>query len=142
DSKENFSLQRLANGTIINFGPWHAQDSWSKFTPRATVRYEIAPRTNVYASWSKGYRSGTFNPNPPNTAVDVWTAVRPETITAYEVGFKTARRSLRFDIAGFYYIYKDLHVSTTSVSTACNNLPPGTPCNQLVGVFRNAKKAE
>src|SRR5207244_1188435 len=34
DSKENFSLQRLANGTIINFGPWHAQDSWSKFTPR------------------------------------------------------------------------------------------------------------
>lgn len=143
DSKENFAVNRLPDGTIINFGPWQAEDSWSKFTPRATIRYELAPRTNIYASWSKGFRGGTFPSDPPNTATDVWTSIEPETITAYEVGFKTARANLQFDAAAFYYDYRNLHVATNVLSSACQNLPAGSPpCNLIVTVFQNAPKAE
>ncbi|MET0587539.1 MAG: TonB-dependent receptor, partial [Novosphingobium sp.] len=39
--------------------------SYSKFTPRASIRYEIAPRTNVYASYSKGFRGGEWNSTVP-----------------------------------------------------------------------------
>src|SRR5205807_1138822 len=107
------------------------------FTPRATVRYEIEPRTNVYAAYSRGFRPGTYNGSAP---VDprLIAPTRPETITAYEVGFKTARSRLRFDVAAFYYDYKDLNVSVTAPTPLCPT--PGN-CG-VVTIFGNAKKAE
>ena len=48
----NFGLCRAPNAKSAKF---------SKFTPRASVRYELAPRTNVYLSYSKGFRSGAYN---------------------------------------------------------------------------------
>lgn len=119
-------------------------DGWNKFTPRAAIRYEIAPRTNVYASWSKGYRSGAFNFNPPAVASE-WRAVSPETITAYEIGFKTAQDIFHFDVAGFYYDYGNLHVATLLRSPQCGAVPvPPAPdtCNQFLNVYLNAPKAE
>lgn len=94
---------------------------FSKFTPRASVRYELAPRTNIYASYSQGFRSGAFPTFPPSTAnPDAWFAAKQEVVDAYEVGFKTTSGKLRFELAGFYYDYKDLQVSTTQL---VNNLP-------------------
>jgi len=84
----------------------HEQTTWDALTPRVVVRYELAPRTNVYASFSQGFKSGTYNV-PTATP-----AVNPEKITAYEVGFKTVRQRLRFDAAAFYYDYKNMQVST------------------------------
>jgi iron complex outermembrane receptor protein len=94
------------------------QHTWKKFTPRVTVRYELAPRTNVYLSWSKGYRQGAFNPAGPicNAPVAgaaptcVLTAAPPETITAYEAGFKAAWSRIRIDAAVFHYDYKNLQI--------------------------------
>jgi len=81
-------------------------------TPRAVVRYELQKDTNVYASVSRGFKSGVFNVSSP------FNAVKPEKITAYEVGFKTARGWYRFDTAAYYYDYKDMQVSSL---TAVNN---------------------
>ena len=104
------------------------------FTPRAVIRYEFAPRTNVYASWSKGFRSGVFNPvATANPAFAL--PVQPEKITAYELGFKTASSTLRFDTAGWYYDFKDLQVG---VSTPDPTDPAGIRLIQTIG---NAKKA-
>jgi iron complex outermembrane receptor protein len=105
---------RQVNGTqSANIVPPGSGDkSFSAFTPRASIRYEVAPRTNVYASWSKGFRSGGFQPTPP-TDPRLLIPFRPEKITAYEVGFKTAQSIFRFDVAAFYYDYKDLQVGLT-----------------------------
>jgi iron complex outermembrane receptor protein len=91
--------------------------TWTKFTPRATVRYELAPRTNVYLSWSKGYRQGAYNPAgplcsrpPAGLPTCVWRAAPPETITSYEAGFKAAWSRIRFDAAVFHYDYKNLQI--------------------------------
>jgi iron complex outermembrane receptor protein len=85
--------------------------SFPATTPRATVRYEFAPRTNVYFSFAEGFKSGTFNATA-RTAADLTTPVQPEKVTAYEVGFKTAQGPFRFETAAFHYDYKDLQVNS------------------------------
>jgi iron complex outermembrane receptor protein len=108
-----------------------------KFTPRAVLRYEIEPRTNVYASYTKGFRSGAYS---GSGAADprLITPTRPETVNAYEIGFKTARSRVRFDTAAFYYDYKDLNVSLSVPNPFC---VPGTPCS-ITTLFANAPKAK
>ena len=135
------SLSFAANpaGTPAAGFPVHREATFSKFTPRASIRYEIAPRTNIYASYSQGFRSGAFSLSPP-AVLSEYKAVRPETINAFEVGFKTARRMVRFDIAGFYYDYKDLQVNSIARSPLCPPLP--TQCGLILTLFQNAQKAE
>jgi iron complex outermembrane receptor protein len=93
-----------ARNTIVSFpgGP----QTWSKFTPRVTLRYEITPTSNVYASWGKGFKSGLIN-----TANFAQPPVNPERITSYEIGYKGRPVSnLTFNLALFSYDYTDLQV--------------------------------
>ncbi|MBA2933747.1 TonB-dependent receptor [Sphingomonas sp. CGMCC 1.13654] len=83
--------------------------SFHNFSPRGVIRYQLTPQSNVYASYTKGYKSGAL----PGSAFDpTFTPVKPEKIDAYEVGYKIANRRLRFNIAGFYYNYKDVQVAS------------------------------
>jgi iron complex outermembrane receptor protein len=100
-----------AFGTIGPFvdqrGPGQPiKKTFESFTPRVVLRYNLAPDTNVYASLSKGFKSGTFN-----VGAAPLNPVQPEKITGYEVGFKTRQGSLRAEISGFYYDYKNLQLS-------------------------------
>src|SRR5439155_19897566 len=54
-----------ANGDRFIFPATNKSSSYSKFTPRVSIRYEVAPRTNVYASYSQGFRSGAWNASLP-----------------------------------------------------------------------------
>ncbi|MGC4252096.1 MAG: TonB-dependent receptor [Sphingobium sp.] len=81
---------------------------WNKFTPRAVVRYKFAPDSNIYASYSKGFRSGAFAGFPPNK-------VNPESIDAYEVGFKHRSGILELTSAAFLYNFKDVQVTIISI---------------------------
>lgn len=77
----------------------------SRFTPHAVIRYEFDPNTNAYASVSTGFKAGTINTAFPLNAL------RPETVTAYEVGYKMRRGPFYFESAAFYYNYKDNQVA-------------------------------
>ena len=44
--------------------------------------------------------------------------MKPETVNAYEVGYKYQAGALSFDASTFYYDYKDLQVSTYFGTTA------------------------
>jgi iron complex outermembrane receptor protein len=87
---------------------------FNSLTPRAVVRYEISPRTNVYASYTRGFKSGAFNPSGQN----VTNPVDPETIDAFEIGFKTASPTLRLSASAFYYDYRDLQIASYEDSTS------------------------
>ena len=81
------------------------QATWTAWTPRGSLRYQVADRSNVYFTFSEGFKSGLFdtvgfNPN----------AIQPEHIKSYEVGFKSAGDAYSFDIAGYYYNYTNLQV--------------------------------
>jgi iron complex outermembrane receptor protein len=79
---------------------------WPSFTPRVALDYEALPDVLLYTSWSRGFKSGTYNLGglePP---------VNPETVSAIEAGVKSSLfdRRLRLNLAGFHYDYKNLQI--------------------------------
>jgi len=125
----DFQTETAVNGVlsgVFSFPPTHKEVTFKKFTPRLAVRYELAPRTNVYASYSKGFKSGGWNfSGAPSPALLL--PIKPEVVDAYEVGLKTAGRLLRFDVAAFYYDYRDIHVSQFVPDPLCTPTPT-QPC--------------
>lgn len=84
---------------------------YNEFTPKATIDYHLGD-TMIYASFSKGFKSGVYN---LNGASDLAIGpVNPEKLNAYEVGSKSELfdRHVRFNTALFYYDYRDLQVQT------------------------------
>jgi iron complex outermembrane receptor protein len=80
--------------------------SFKNFSPRAVVRYRFDNGNNVYASFTKGFKSG-FLPQTSFTQPKV----NPEKITAYEVGFKgRVLPGLSLNLAAFHYDYKNIQV--------------------------------
>lgn len=78
-------------------------------TPRASLRYDLTDHSNVYFTFSKGFKSGTFNYTALSGA-----PVRPERVTAYELGYKTGFSRFRFSAAAFYSQYTNIQVQVTS----------------------------
>lgn len=81
---------------------------WDKFTPKAGVRYRINEDAMIYATYSRGYRSGGFNGRVDELA-SATIPYNPETVDNYELGFKSewANGSVRVNGALFYMDYKD-----------------------------------
>lgn len=79
-----------------------------KPTWRLALDYQINPDVLAYVSYNRGIKSGGISV----TALDT-DPYNPEQLDAYEVGLKTQLfdRAVRFNVAGFYYDYKDLQVS-------------------------------
>ncbi|WP_375397336.1 TonB-dependent receptor [uncultured Sphingomonas sp.] len=91
-------------GAAQNFGG-PVRESNKRFTPHAVIRYEFDPDTNLYASISTGFKAGTINSAFPLNVL------KPETVTAYEIGYKMRRGPFYLDASGFYYDYKDNQVA-------------------------------
>ncbi|GGB99018.1 TonB-dependent receptor [Novosphingobium endophyticum] len=90
-----------------------------RITPRFVIRYKPTDRTSIYASYTKGYKAAIIDvggscQNAPFECAQV----KPETINAYEVGFKYESAGLSLEGAGFYYDYKDLQISLFEAGTA------------------------
>ena len=83
--------------------------SWSA---RAQVNYRPNENALMYASWNRGVKSGGFN--APLLPTDIFVTdnfmnYRPETLDAFEVGFKLdfADGRARLNGAAYYYDYND-----------------------------------
>jgi iron complex outermembrane receptor protein len=79
---------------------------FNSFTPKVALDYQVTRDVLLYASWSKGFKSGTYSLGsftPP---------VNPEKVSAFEGGIKSSlfNRRVRLNIAGFYYDYTDLQI--------------------------------
>ncbi|TAL03865.1 MAG: TonB-dependent receptor [Rhodospirillaceae bacterium] len=132
---QNFEILNAAGAFLT--GPISSQKSWNKFTPRVNVRYELAPRTDVYASWTRGFRSGAFNASGPGKAGVPFPPVNPENIDAFEVGFKTAQSMVRYTSSAFYYNYTGYQVNTTIPDPYCTVAPCG-----IIATLANAPGAK
>lgn len=95
-----------------------------RVTPRLVLRYKPDDRSSLYASFTRGYKAAIIDaggscqnvaniPTPQNPTGAGFTCndIQPETINAYEVGFKYNDPRLSFELSGFYYDYKNLQVS-------------------------------
>ena len=97
----------LAAGVCPNIGRVDVEGHWTNFSPRFVARYQLAEGSNVYASYTRGFKAGLMNVNGFQTD-----PIAPEKITSYEAGYKYARGRTRLDASAFYYDYKNLQVSS------------------------------
>ncbi len=89
----------------INMPEW--SHDWSNISPRFVARYELTDDSNVYASYSQGYKAGMLQPASFTTE-----PIDPENLDAFEIGYKTAQAAWQLNASAFYYDYKDMQVSS------------------------------
>ena len=95
---------------------------YSEVTGRAVLDYKITDENLLYASYSRGYKSGGLNP-PLSPGSGVPASFNPEFIDSFEVGSKNTflDGSLRLNVAAFYYNYKGLQISRIVQRTSVND---------------------
>ncbi|HEX8366773.1 MAG TPA: TonB-dependent receptor [Allosphingosinicella sp.] len=91
-----------------------------QFTPRASISYLPTPDLTLYASYSRGFKSGgydmrgdaVFTPGTVN-------GYEPETVDAYEAGVKlyALDRAVYLSVAGFYSDYRNQQVTIQQAAT-------------------------
>jgi iron complex outermembrane receptor protein len=101
-----------------------ASESFSDWTPRVGVRYALTDNSNLYATWSEGFKSGLLE---GTTAI---VTIRPEEITAYEIGYKYGEGDTSFSISAYTYEYTDLQFARYD------------PLSPTLSVLTNAASAE
>jgi iron complex outermembrane recepter protein len=122
---------RLGGIPFFSVQPFNDSNSWSEFTPKLGLEYKASDDALVFASYSRGFKSGTFNGRATDPAA--LGSVDPEIVDAFEVGTKLdlADRTVRLNGSLFYNKYSDIQL----VVTANQN-------NQLINQFLNAAKAD
>jgi iron complex outermembrane receptor protein len=142
-------------GTVVattsNFDGRRKDTAW---TPRFSIAYKPNRDHNIYASYSRGFKGGGFDPRgqttnapgdtptTPPTAEQIYDfmAFDPETVDSYELGWKGSaiNRRLRWALAVFQANYKDVQVPGSS---GCTTLVAGVPVTSFCGITTNAGKA-
>ncbi|GGZ17573.1 TonB-dependent receptor [Novosphingobium colocasiae] len=69
--------------------------TFKKLTWRGALDYKLADDAMIYASVSRGYKAGVFETLPANAV-----PINPETVDAYEIGFKSEMLDRRVRING------------------------------------------
>lgn len=102
---KDYQTTTIVNGN--NFGTATPDENWNAFTPKFVLDYTVSDDVMLYASASKGFKSGGFQVGDP-------VPFNPEFLWAYEVGVKSILmdQRLRANFGAFYYDYTDLQVVT------------------------------
>lgn len=103
----------LSDGSVTVVQPdTSARNKTNKWTFKAAVDYQITPDVLGYASFSRGFKSATFNILPFTPP-----ATKPEVLDAYEIGLKSELfgRRLRLNGAVFQYDVSDPQVQLLTV---------------------------
>lgn len=104
-------------------------------TPKIGVDYQVSKDVFFYASFTKGEKSGGYNPVASAAAIAV-IPIKPEKVTTYEAGVKlgSGRGPVQFNVTGFYNDFRDFQ------SLLSNVVLNGTVINGSVAI--NAAKAK
>lgn len=108
------SMVRTQNGAAPLVVAETGAAKFSRFTWNLMLGYDVNDESNLYARIATGYRSGGFNSGDPVLpGTTTLSAFDAENVTSYEIGLKSELfgRRLRFNLAGYHNIYKDLAVT-------------------------------
>jgi len=123
--------------------------TFNEFTPRASVSFRPNDDNMIYASYSRGFKGGGFDPRGVSTAclnasggvcnaqeLFDFMSFDPETVDSYELGWHAQLfdRRVRFSLAAFYADYSDVQIPG-SVGTVLNGQ------QTFIGITTNAAKA-
>lgn len=110
-----------ADAGLVGNQPWQIRSKkFGEWTGRAVLNYNISDDNLVYASYSRGYKSGGINP-PLSPIFVVPEAFDPEFVNAFEIGSKNEFGKVQLNLTSFYYQYKDLQLSRIVARTSVND---------------------
>ena len=101
--------------------------SFGKVTGRVVLDWtpetSFSDKTLVYASYSRGYKSGGINPAFDPSVVTAPALYRPEMLNAFEIGTKNTflGGQFRANLSAFYYDYKGLQISRLVARSVFND---------------------
>ena len=97
--------------------------TFDEVTGRAVLDYKIDDDHLIYASYSRGYKSGGFNPPVQVPDLTVPDSFAPEIVNSFEIGSKNTFDNGRFtlNLTGFFYKYKGLQLSRIVARTSVND---------------------
>jgi len=102
-----------ADPIVVN-SDFTTQADWSKFSPHASVSYQIDPAVMMYASYSNGFKSGGVDMRADvSLNPDASKPYDPETVDTVEFGVKSELLDgrLRLNAAAFFSDYQDMQVT-------------------------------
>ncbi|RMF12319.1 MAG: TonB-dependent receptor [Alphaproteobacteria bacterium] len=148
---EAFGGSPLLFATTSNF---EGSETFKEFTPRASIAWAPNDDHNVYFTYSKGFKGGSFDPRGQTTAApdldgdgdidadDIFEFMlfEPETVDSFELGWKASLLDNRvnFSLAGFYADYKDVQIPG---SAGFDSDGDGT-IDSFIGITSNAASAD
>lgn len=90
-------------------------DRWHALTPRFALDFRVSDNFLVYASASRGFKSGGFNGRPSN--LQSLTTFDPEQVWSYEAGIKSEflDHRVRLNLAGFIADYSNIQLSRQTI---------------------------
>ncbi len=106
DEQKEASIQGFS-GTLVHTVQF--EDSFTDFSPRLAATYHLTDETTLYATISKGYKSGGVQEAP----IPEFQTFDPEELWNYELGIKAdlLDNRIRLNAALFYMDWTDLQVS-------------------------------
>lgn len=90
-----------------------ASESWTAFTPKFGIEWQVTDAAMLYASAARGFKSGGFQGTPGNGA-SAAIPYNPEYLWSYEIGAKTLwfDDKFRLNVSAFHIDHEDLQVSS------------------------------
>lgn len=126
---DNFdNLHEDINGNRVERYDFETSDSWAEWTPSFNLEYQALTDLFLYYSLAKGFKSGGYNGEGMEKAVEAVLPFKPEIAWNNEVGFKLQafEDNMRLNGAIFHTDYQDIQ-SQVWVETG-----PNTPDNLQV----------
>ena len=116
-----YTHERRSIDTVSSAGATVVVDSrttFNAFTFRAGGEFDLSPANMLYATVSKGFKSGGFNVFVPTAIVS--NVFRPEVIYAYTLGSRNRffDNKVQFNIEGFYWDYRNSQQSHLAFTPA------------------------
>ncbi len=115
------ATQALLDGTFREVSTEFDNELTGRFVVDWKPDLSFTDDTLVYASYSRGYKSGGFNPPvDPNVIAGIPETFAPEEIDAYEIGTKNTIGPLQANMSAFFYDYGNLQVGKIQNRTSIN----------------------
>jgi iron complex outermembrane receptor protein len=106
------------NLLVANSPPVDDSNHWGNVSYRATVNYKPTPDSLIYLTNSTGFKSGNINA-PSYPFPNHHDQVSPETVTAYEIGYKARLfEGVDFSASAFHYDYKNIQLTVNNALSA------------------------
>ncbi len=122
---------------FLSYVPTDKSKGWGAVTPTFVLNYQATDATLLYASVTRGFKSGVINVGSQNPVID------PEYVWGYEAGIKTSALDGRLagSVAGFYMDYSNLQVGFVGADSVVTTVNAASARNYGVEVELRAKPA-